>query len=312
MKITAQIDTPKSAKRASHQRPADVLEARDHFEARQYERLGVSPDELRKGAALVREALKDLGEPEIYVNRSLKSGLELLREGGRFSTIHDTVKDPKLSKEHREAIAAYLEGRLNLEKYLNTYGVGKDAGHTVYGSLGFAAEVTKERLGDGFLKEIRRTKSSHHINSGISLTEGAITFVLKPECNQKSTFLSTDTYNAHGEMPVAAENLPEVIWANIGSQGDFYFNSDKGSQVILDQPHDKAVRTVKNILTSDAFDRGYMEGQVRGATREEVSRIVIRHSKASNGVNSPQELEAGIAEAQQLAKKLGIPCIVAD
>lgn len=292
------------------QRPQDVLAARDAFTPSNYVGLGVDEAEATKGAALVTEALKDLGEPHIFVNRSLRSSLGLLREGGKFSTIYDKVKDPSLSVDERDGIEFYLEGRRHHEESLGTYGVGCQEGRTVYGSLGFSEKLAPELWNDGLLNAAKEktVPTSTHFNSGIALTEGAVTFVLKSELNEKSTFLPSDTYDRRGERPVAAEQLPFAIWANIGSKGDGYFSSAKGSQVLLDLPKDQAVHGVKSFLTSDAINRGYMEAQVRGATLDDVERIVVRRENSSNGAQTDfASFEAALAEVERLASEHGIP-----
>lgn len=242
LKATSVQQAPRSHPKASsnpHPRDlADVRQAEDSFVFTNYKSLGVSAGELKQGGALVKEALKELGEPQIFVNRSLSSALALLEKGGNFPTIHQTVKDPSLSKEARSEISAYLEGRTAHEKSLNTYGVGELEGCTVYGSLGFSKEISKELWQDGFLdaaKELRNARSSH-LNDGIEFTAGAVTFVLKRSANKKATFLPSDTYDNYGERPVALKHLPYAVWANIGSKGDSYFKSLRGSQVLLDLP----------------------------------------------------------------------------
>jgi hypothetical protein len=290
---------------------SDIRQAEDSFDLNNYRGLSVDSDELKRGGALVRKALKELGPPQIYVNRSLSSALSLLEKGGNFPTIHQTIKDPSLTQEARSEISAYLEGRVLREKRLNTFGVGQLEGHTVYGSLGFSKEISKELWQDGILDAAKgfREPRSTHLNDGISLTGGAVTFVLKSSANRHATFLPSDTYDNYGEKPVALKHLPYAIWANIGSKGDGYFKSRRGSQVLLDLPTDQAVHGVKRFLTSEAINRGYMEAQVRGARLEEVERIVVRRENAWDG-HFPDEtsFNSAVEKLMQLAEQRGIPC----
>jgi hypothetical protein len=271
--------------------------------------LDISPQELKQGAALVEQALDDLGEPRIYVNRSLDSALQLLRQGGRFSTIHDKVKDPKLDPEARAEIEAYLEGRKGREVALGTLGEGELQGCTVYGSLGFSEKLGAELWQDALLRAAKSQSQprSTHLNSGIELTAGAVTFVLKPEANQRATYLPSDTYDTRGEKPVAREHLPYAIWANIGSKGDTYFTGEDGSQALLRLPEEQAVHGVERFLTSDAINRGYMEAQVRGAYLEDVERIVLRRHSAG-GSREFSNFDEAFAEVTRLAQQWGIPC----
>jgi hypothetical protein len=294
----------------SEQRPKDVVAARDTFTLTNYAPIGVKKDELSKGGALVKEALGELGEPHIFVNRSLRSALRLLQKGGEFTTIHDKPKDPKLGADSRAEIEAYLTGRRHHEQSLGTYGEGELEGRTVYGSLGFSEQIGAELWEDGILTaaKAKAEPDSTHLNAGIALTGGAVTFVLKAEENERSTFLPSDTYDTHGEKPVAEEHLPFAIWANIGTKGDSYFNSDQGSQVLLQLPKDQAIHGIKRFLTSEAINRGYMEAQVRGATLDDVERIVVRRKYADvGGVTEFGNFEESLAEVKRLAKERGIP-----
>ncbi len=292
-------------------RPIDVSEAFDRFEPEQYEHLGVSLSEVQQGAALVQDAIADLGEPRIYVNRSLSDAAKLLQEGGEFSTIYDAVKDGSLPPEAREEVEAYLIGRTHKEKRLGTLGVGSLEGKTVYGSLGFSKQLSCESWDDGLLSA-PGTPAPQHLNAGIALTGGAVTFVLKPEVNRRATFLPSDTYDTHRELPVAREHLPYAVWANIGSKGDIYFTENDGSMAILKLPRDQSVKAVERYLTSDAINRGYMEAQVRGACLDDVERIVLRHEYASVGVEPRfRSIEEGLAEVMRLAREKGIPCEMA-
>lgn len=296
------------------ERPADVLASRDSFSWSNYDGIGVRKTELKKGARLVERALEELGGPRIFVNRSLSSALKLLRQGGEFSTIHDKVKDPALPAEQRAEIEAYLEGRKHYEQALGTYGVGPLEGRTVYGSLGFSERLGPELWEDGVLEAARggTEASDTHWNSGIALTGGAVTFVLKAEENERATFLPSDTYDTHGERPVAREHLPQAIWANIGSKGDSYFSSMKGSQVLLQLPAEQAVHGIKRFITSDAINRGYMEAQVRGATLDDVERIVVRRDNASVGSQTDVgTFEDALEEIKALARKRGLPVVEA-
>lgn len=60
-------------------RPEDVLAARDSFVLTNYQGIGVNMTELAKSGALVKKALAELGEPRIFVNRSLRSALKLFQ-----------------------------------------------------------------------------------------------------------------------------------------------------------------------------------------------------------------------------------------
>lgn len=300
-----------AAKPVGEDRPEDVLEARDRFTLNNYQSIGVEAQELQAGAELVKSALQELGEPHIFVNRSLSSSLELLQKGGKFTTIFDTVKDPSLSQDARDGIEFYLMGREAKERRLDTHGRGDLAGHTVYGSLGFSESLTPEVWEDGLLAPAKPAPT--HLNSGIALTEGAVTFVLKAEANERATFLPSDTYDTKKERPVAEEQLPFAVWANIGSKGDFYFNGAEGSQALLALPTEQGVDGVKRFLTSDAINRGYMEAQVRGADLGDVERIVVRHQYSGNGAQTGAgTFEEALAEVQRLAAERGIPCQVAD
>ncbi|MCA9775251.1 MAG: hypothetical protein KC800_00985 [Candidatus Eremiobacteraeota bacterium] len=306
-KPAARRPCDKTLRRHLQERPRDVLQARDTFTIDNYQSLGVQPSELTAGARVVETALEDLGEPRIFVNRSLKSALETLREGGPFSTIFDKAKDPELSQDERDGIEFYLLGREAREKHLGTHGEDCLAGHTVYGSLGFSESLSQEMWDDQLLDPPAATE--RHLNSGISLTDGAVTFVMKPEVNARSTFLPSDTYDTKREKPVAEEHLPFAIWANIGSKGDMYFSDPRGSQVLLDLPSEQAEESVKSFLTSDAINRGYMEAQIRGATLDDVERIVVRRHSANNGSQTEfGSLEEGLLEVKRLAALRGIPC----
>jgi len=292
-------------------RPVDVCEAFDRFKPDQYESLGVSLSEVQQGAALVQDAIAELGEPRVFVNRSLSDAAELLQGGGEFSTLHDAVRDDSLTPDAREEVEAYLIGRTHREKSLGTHGVGAREGKTVYGSLGFSEQLTCESWEDGLLSA-PGTPEPRHLNAGIALTGGAVTFVLKPEINRRATFLPSDTYDTRRELPVAREHLPYAVWANIGSKGDMYFTGHDGSMAILRLPRDQSVKAVERYLTSDAINRGYMEAQVRGASLDDVERIVLRREYASAGVEPRfKSIEEGLAEVMRLAREKGIPCEMA-
>jgi hypothetical protein len=286
-----------SAPESTTARPSDVVAALNAYR----------PDPARRAQlALVQRAIDELGGPHIMVNRSADDALKLLSSGGRFSTLFDR---PNPSDD----VKAYLEGRLARERRLGTHGVGGQAGHTVYGSVEFSPLRLPELFEGGLLKaaKAKRPPTPHQLNTGISLTDGAVTFVLKQEVNPRSTFLPEDTYATRETGPRAVEHMASVVLDSMLRNADLYFDGDKAAvEKVFKLAPDTAVRTIKAYLTSGALDRFYLEAQVRAPTADDVAYVIIRnHANANRTSPDGRPLSALLDEIRSKAGARGLKVV---
>lgn len=280
-------------------RPPDVEAARNAFDPSIYSAT------QKKWAGLIAEAMKQLGGPRVMVNRPAESALRLLQNGGRFTTIFDR-------KKTNADVDAYLETRLVHEQRLNTHGVGEQAGKTVYGSVEFSQTRSAAPHEDAILKSVKKgvTPKRPHLNTGIALTDGAVTFVMKQQANEQSTYLPGDTYIDWATPPRALEHLAYAVLENMLTQGDTYFDGLNGSDALFELPREQAIAGIKQYLTSEALQRDYLEAQVRAPTLDDVGYVVLRDDPNSNRPTyDGRTIDEVLADVKRAAEARGITII---
>ena len=270
--------------------------------------LAIEKHDVVRAARAVSDALEDLRPSmRIYGNRPADDAIALLRTGGEISTIF--TSGSKLRKQVRDAAQFddYIANRKRIELQANVHGDGVLAGRTVYGTLQFAdylhGTTTFASRGAAAAEAISARRPTRGWAGA-----GPVSFVYKPETLERATFLPGDLYKTRD--PIASiQHLPEVVLRNLAHShgavpqyevaGPSHADARAFARVLRSSA-DTIKRHTQRHLQSATMEDHYIEAQIRGASLDDVERIVV---DAHPSVITPSNLR----ELKRLAKRRGIP-----
>ncbi|MEK7234163.1 MAG: hypothetical protein AAB268_10135 [Elusimicrobiota bacterium] len=277
------------------------------------QRYSISPKQAAAGVKALRKIFAGEGPARILVNRNADDALRVLT-GGDFPTIHTIRRDrPDLPPETRETFDAVAARRRGIERRLGTFGEGRSAGRTVYGSVHLGDRVGPERflqeIIQGMGKRARRTKQTQ----GFYLAGGAVTFVMKPAALEKATFLPGDSFLKLGAKITGAAHLAEVAMAALARIASGHAE-DSELRKILGMPLKARREALWRALTSDIFQIDYIEAQLRRPTIDDVDHILTKKEVVDWPWGYLPDPRAGshaaaLKKVRELAERRGIPII---
>jgi len=248
--------------------------------------------------AIAEQAVDGLA-PVVVVNRRVDTALEQVAAPADrpFTNIHD-VRDAGTRTQLRQA------WRETNERIRGTFGEGRDAGHTVYGSVRFVEEADARRGADAVLDALQEQG-----DVGVR-AYGPVSFVLDDEAmHERATFAADDT-----GVTLATVRPPEDIARVVAERIARNEPDDAGPTVeeLLALPHGAATDAVRGWLLSDAVggSSGYMEAQVRRMTNDDVAAAFVDTSDPTSvtrreGVDPGAAPDADAADA--IADALDVP-----
>lgn len=241
-----------------------------------------SPADLA-GADAITTALRGRA-PFLIVNRDAAEAVHLLETGDRLRTAHDL--------SHRTAEQdRYVAGRASVERALDVYGDGVDAGTTVYGSLQFDPARTDWRGRTG-------------PNTGYPDRFGSVAFQLTPAAAARATYSIGDSFDAEPGQLAGSSQLPQLLARTLDMR-------PLGAQLKGPVSAPADVRTRLRDVTRD----GYVEAQVHGGVRlDDIASITVETApermprREADDPGRPQLL----AQLRQLAASRHIPLRILD
>lgn len=241
--------------------------------------------------AIAAAAVEDL-TPVVVVNRRADVALDQAAAGADrpFTNIHDGPRDD-VKTELRHL------WRATNERVRGTYGEGRDAGHTVYGSVRFVEQADARDGAEAVLAALREQG-----DVGVR-AYGPVSFVLDEETmHERATFAADDT-----GITTAAARPPEDIARVVAERIARNEPDDPGPTVdeLLALPHAAATDAVRGWLLSDDVggSTGYMEAQVRRMTNDDVAGIFVETGDPS-AVEHRSGVDPGTAPSAEVTAAL--------
>ncbi len=271
----AAIVTTPPAAMTEGRRPADVLAAGKAYALAGPNLEGLPLADAQRGQQLVHEAVSQLPDPKIQVNRCFDNALSILKTDAPMPTMFD-LPENKRPYDYNQ--------RKRTEDRFGLFGEGVDAGHTVYGSVQFADTLPAKKP---------------RLNTGVDYY-GPVSLVLKPEAWARATVMPGDSYEFDyvDQQPGAVENLADVAAERM------YRTGNLGGGM---RDAKTSVALLKSALTSSGLtgNEGMIEAQIRGASRDDIAEIRIKRNPFDEA-GLPQQ-DRLIRQVRYHAGKLGIP-----
>ncbi|MCW2973434.1 MAG: hypothetical protein JWN72_1707 [Thermoleophilia bacterium] len=272
-------------------RPADVIAAKDAYSAWTPNFGTLSKTDAKRAQSLIHAAIKELPTPAIYVNRRLDKAEAQLKSDRPFLTMFDAGQ-----------ALPDIDRRRSIEQKYGTYGVGDDAGHSVYGSVQFSDAIA----GASLLSDPERADAAKTSRANMGLQYyGPISLILKPEAWARATVQPGDSYNLDGvaTKPGAAENLADVTTERVVSHFESWDHDRLKSA--LELPRREAIDLFKQHLASSRFTHpvDMMEAAVRTVDNSDVAEIRMMRAP---GTQPGSIADRALRRIRYHANKLGI------
>lgn len=289
--------------------PPDVKQSHQGFKM---DTGSLTPEQVNLALDTVHQAFEELPPPTVITNRHYADSVNAL-ELGEFPTLffHPQPDDPRLNQ---------VESLRKGQQDVGIYGVGEEAGKTVFGAVAFPPRDAAGQV----------VSDPTHANG--LLAKGGVSFVFKPEVLGFSTFAPYD-FGWKAYQHGSREDLEKVALGRILRNHQVV--EDRHSTLAFEDVNEATPKRFFEILQSDpqtrvaAFKKelsdyhdytlqskpvpgGWpsyppmVEAEMRAPRMEDVQMIVLEPRRADFNAKIPEDLKTRLLEG---ARQRGIPVV---